>query len=91
MNFSITAAEVRTTQRWQISFIANHILVLALAAYVSRWRVGANDKITSDTYESAQTLWASIFGRTNAALNSIISTTVISPNGEPPNLASKLS
>ena len=29
-----------------------------MAAYVSRWRVGAGDRITSDTYGSTQSPWA---------------------------------
>ena len=62
----VTAAEIKTTQRWLISipFANHHMLVLALAAYVGLWRVGANGKITSDTYWSAQYFWALIYDHT---------------------------
>ena len=39
------------------------ILIQALAAYVNLQRVRTNDKIFSDTYESALSLWDTMFDR----------------------------
>ena len=54
----ITAVEVRTTQQWLINISIRELLHISSshARLVSRWRVGANDQITSDTNGSAQSL-----------------------------------
>ena len=59
----ITAAEVITTQRWLtiISVLESPHISFGLARLLSRWRVDANDKITSDTYRSALSPCALIF------------------------------
>ena len=47
---SITAAEVRTIQRWLISISVRESTHISsgIDRLVSRWRVGVNDKITND-------------------------------------------
>ena len=56
-NFPITAAQFITNPRWLI-IIHSPMIVYSFWHFrlVSRWRVGANDKILSDTYGSALSL-----------------------------------
>ena len=62
----ITAADVRTTQRWLISISVRASLHINsdIARLVSRWRVGTNAKITSNTYDSSQYFCILVYGRT---------------------------
>ena len=55
---SITAAEVRTTQHLLVSISDRESPHISSGlGRVSRWRVGAIDKITSDTYGSVLSPW----------------------------------
>ena len=49
----MTAAEKRTTQRWLISVSVRELPLSVDLGRVSRWRVGAKDKITNDIYGRA--------------------------------------
>ena len=64
---SITAAEVGTTQPWlmNISVRVSH-RISSGRSRVSRWRVGTNDKTTSDTCERVLFPSAAIFVSTYA-------------------------
>ena len=59
----IIASEGRNSQRWLIIISVRespHVLVLALATYVRRWRVGANGKNSSGTVGARDPLGPSL-------------------------------